>query len=63
MALLRKAARFCPLTTMLPDVGRSMAASNLNRVDLPAPEWPVMKTISPAPISKLTFFSASRPSG
>ncbi len=63
MAFLRSEARFWPLITMLPEVGRSIAASSLKRVDFPAPEWPVRNTISPAVISKLTFLSASRPSG
>ena len=44
-ALRRKADRFCPFTTRLPEVGRSIEAINLTSVVLPAPEWPVISTI------------------
>jgi hypothetical protein len=53
MALRRRADRFCPLTTRLPEVGRSIEAISLTSVVLPAPEWPVTSTISPAKSRKL----------
>jgi hypothetical protein len=59
MALRRSADRFWPLTTRLPAVGRSMEAISLTSVDLPAPEWPVISTICPASMAKLTSLTAS----
>ena len=54
-------AVFLPLITTVPRVGRSISATSFSTVLLPAPEGPVRYTISPAAISKLTRFSASRP--
>lgn len=63
MALRRMAERFWPLTTRLPDVGFSMVDISLTSVVLPAPEWPVISTICPASIWKLTSLTASKPPG
>jgi len=58
-ALRRKAERFWPLTTRLPEVGRSIEAISLTSVDLPAPECPVIRNICPASMVKLTSLTAS----
>jgi hypothetical protein len=50
---------FNPFTITLPVLGRSMAAISLSRVLLPAPEWPVRKTISPSSTPNVTRFRAS----
>jgi hypothetical protein len=63
MALRRRAVRFWPLTTRLPEVGRSMVEISLTSVVLPAPEWPVINTIWPPSIRKLASLTASRPPG
>ncbi len=63
MAPLFMAPTFWPFTITLPEVGRSMAATSLSRVLLPAPEWPVTKAISPAFTVNATFLSASCPPG
>ena len=49
----KRQERFWPLTTRLPAVGRSIEAINLTKVVLPAPEWPVMKTIWPVSYTHL----------
>lgn len=54
-----KRCRLRPATISCPRVGRSMRAINLSKVLLPAPEWPVRNTISPAASVKLTALSAS----
>src|SRR5256885_1682157 len=48
------APTFCPLTSTVPPVGRSMAAISLSSVDLPAPECPPISISSPLSTSKLT---------
>ena len=49
---------FCRLTSTVPPLGRSIAASRRKTVLLPAPECPVRKTNSPAATSKLASSSA-----
>ncbi len=56
-------ATFWPLTISWPRLGRSISAMSFSRLDLPAPEWPVTNTISPAAISSDRSLSASRPFG
>jgi hypothetical protein len=43
---------------MVPDVGRSSVPMRLRSVDLPDPDGPMIDTISPRPIVKLTLSSA-----
>ena len=59
----RSAPVFCPLMITLPEVGRSMAAISLSSVLFPAPEWPVMKAISPDSTASETPRIASCPPG
>lgn len=54
---------FCPFTTSVPRVGRSIRHTSLSSVLLPAPEWPVRNTISPRSTASERFESASRPFG
>jgi len=53
------AETFWPLIITPPEVGISIAAISFSSVLLPAPEWPVMNTISPASTVKATSRSAS----
>src|SRR3546814_10467389 len=48
---------------LAPRLGRSDRWISLSKVLLPAPEWPVTNSISPAPTSKLTSDSATWPPG
>ena len=43
-----------PLSQVWPELGSSRPASRASRVDLPAPDAPMMATVSPAATSKLT---------
>src|SRR5688500_6073841 len=63
MAARLSAPTFCPFTITEPAVGRSIAAISLSSVDLPAPDRPVRKAISPASSAKVTCFNASWPPG
>jgi hypothetical protein len=53
-----RAPTFWPFISSVPLVGFSMAGISLSRVDLPAPEWPITVTSSPAPISASMSASA-----
>src|SRR3546814_5499371 len=53
----------CSSDLTAPRLGRSDRWISLSRVLLPAPEWPVTNSISPAPTSKLTSDSATWPPG
>src|SRR5690606_23644707 len=56
----RTLSRLRSLNTTAPRLGRSARWISLSRVLLPAPEWPVRNSISPAATSKLTSASATR---
>ena len=48
----------CPATVTVPLVGRSSPLTMRSRVDLPAPERPMMPQIAPGPIRRDTSSSA-----
>src|SRR5271165_3306512 len=48
-----------PITRMVPEVGRSMAAIRCSSVDLPEPDGPISTTYSPLLIFRVTFFNAT----
>ena len=56
-------AVFWPFTISVPRVGRSITATSLRSVLLPAPECPVRNTISPRATDSVRFEMASRPFG
>src|SRR5690606_29746328 len=59
----RTRARLRSPNRTAPRLGRSARCTSRSSVLLPAPEWPVMKSISPSPTSKLTSESAAWPPG
>src|SRR5690606_36414453 len=59
--LPRTRIRFCWPNSTAPRLGRSARWISFSIVVLPAPEWPVRNSISPAPTSKLTSRSACWP--
>ena len=61
MPCARSVPMFWPLTMTDPVLGRSMAAISFSSVLLPAPEGPVMNTISPVAMFSVISASASCP--